>query len=156
MDGDFFDDLDRLRLDQQHPRQTTAKGTGSKIFPKPQRMKGEFLKGPIPLAWLSSAARLPGKSPLGVALAVMFEVGRKRTQEVILTNAVVARFGLNRKSKYRGIAALEKAGLIAVRRRPHKNPVVKVLEIDDDQNAAGNAQDGPEAGTAAKIIHKKT
>jgi hypothetical protein len=119
-------------------------------------MKGEFLKGPIPLAWLSRAAGLPGKSPLGIALAVMFEVGRKRTQEVILTNAVVARFGLNRKSKYRGTAALERAGLIAVKRRPQKNPIVTVLEISGDEDSAGNAQDGPEAGTAAKIIHKKT
>ena len=93
---------------------------------------------------------------MGVALALMFEVGRKRTQEVILTNAVVARFGLNRKSKYRGMAALEKAGLIAVKRRPQKNPVVTVLEIGDGQNAAGSAEDGTEAGTAAKNIHKKT
>jgi DNA-binding transcriptional ArsR family regulator len=126
--GDFFDDLDRLRMPPVPLKtRSNAKRQGLRSSSKP-RIKGEFLKGPIPLKWLSGAAGLGGKAPLAVALALCFESGRKRSQVVTLTSAILRRFSVNRKAKYRGLEALEDAGLICVERRPKKNPIVTILD----------------------------
>ncbi|NBO91183.1 MAG: hypothetical protein EBV06_02525 [Planctomycetia bacterium] len=46
-----------------------------------------------------------------------------------LTTAILKRFGVNRKAKYRALASLEDAGLIRVHRELRKNPVVTILEL---------------------------
>jgi hypothetical protein len=131
--GDFFEDLDRLRMPPV-PLKTrwNAKRQGPRS--SASRIKGEFLKGPIPLKWLSGAAELGGKAPLAVALALCFESGRKRSQVVTLTSAVLRRFSVNRKAKYRGLEALKEAGLIRVERRPKKNPIVTILDGTESVN----------------------
>lgn len=128
---DFFANLDRLRLplDQTQMRSVATK-KGLQASFKPMRIKGEFLKGPIPLAWLTVASKLSGKAPLAVALAIWFEAGRGRCKEVTLTTAILNRFGINRKAKYRALEALEKAGLISVKRKPRRNPIVAISDID--------------------------
>src|SRR3954471_20348741 len=104
---DFFDNIDRLGL-----------ATAGKLAPVKERLPmprdrgrrvvGEFVKGPLPLAWLTVASMLPGKSPLTVALALWFEAGRRRAMTVTLTTAILARFGVkDRKAKYRGLSSLE-------------------------------------------------
>jgi hypothetical protein len=129
---DNFPTLDQLRLpDQQFFKHVQATPMERKISSKPPKVQGEFLKGPIPLAWLGRAAKLPGKASLATAIAIMFEVGRRRSQEVVLTTAILKRFGVNRKAKYRALKLLEKAGLISVVRRPRKNPLVAVLVVED-------------------------
>jgi hypothetical protein len=144
MSGDFFENLDRLRLlPSQREPQPEANRKGTMIPAKPKRVRGEFLKGPIPLKWLSCAARLRGKAPLAAALAIMFEAGRRRSNEIILTSAILARFGVNRKAKYRALDALEGANLIAVIRQPRRNPVVTVLEVDDGSGVDGVCQGVP-------------
>jgi hypothetical protein len=95
-----------------------------------RRVEGEYLRGPIPLAWLSRAAGFRGKAPLAVALAVWFEHGRRKQTEVKLSWAILRRFGLDRQAGYRGLAELESAGLVAVDRAPGKNPVVRILSAD--------------------------
>jgi len=129
VNGDFFDGIDRLRFTP------TAKRKRSGVLPakrgaRASTIKGEFLKGPIPLTWLSSAAALSGKGPLAVGLAIWFEAGRRRSREVTLTNAILERFGVTRKTKYRGLNALEEAGLIVLDRRPRRNPVVTIIDTD--------------------------
>lgn len=122
---DPFANLDRLRY---RPGVSTIPTPAQPPAPtKPTRIKGEFLKGPIPLSWLSVAAGLRGKAPLAVALAICFEAGWRRSDVVKLTTAVLARFAVNRKAKYSALAALEAAGLIRVQRRLRKNPVVTIL-----------------------------
>lgn len=130
---DNFPTLDQLRLpDQQIFKHVQSIPKERKISSKPPKIQGEFLKGPIPLAWLGRAAKLPGKASLATALAIMFEAGRRRrSDEIILTTAIVQRFGVNRKAKYRGLKQLEQAGLISVVRRPRKNPLVAVIAIED-------------------------
>lgn len=129
---DNFPTLDQLRLpDQQFFKHVQTTPKERKISSKPPKIQGEFLKGPIPLAWLGRAAKLPGKASLATALAIMFEVGRRRSQEIILTTAILKRFGVNRKAKYRALKLLEKTGLISVVRRPRKNPLVSVLVVED-------------------------
>jgi len=139
---DFFNDLDRLRL----PTTPADMGMGTTpppmaSPPMPKRIKGEFLKGPIPLNWLSVASRLRGKAPLAVALAIWFEAGRKRSKEVRLTTAILARFGVHRKAKYTALASLEKAGLVRVQRRPRKNPIVTLLDVTAESDGKVRAAD---------------
>jgi hypothetical protein len=138
---DAFADLDRFRLPGVPTTgQTVTKTAEKTVSIKPKRIKGEFLKGPIPLSWLTVAAKLSGKAPVAVALALWFQVGRRRSKEVRLTTAVIERFGIDRKAKYRGLSALEQAGLIKVRRELRRNPVVTVV----DQLVASPSEDTDE------------
>ena len=126
--NDFFADPERLRL-RADPERTWEKNGRSKVGVFANRVQAEFIKGPIPLAWLSAAAELPGKAALAVGLALWFERGRRKSDEVTLTTTICRRFGVvDRKGKYRGLAALEEAGLVAVEWRPNRNPVVTILE----------------------------
>ena len=86
---DFFNNPERLRIQsgqQQWHSQSTNKRTED--FPKTRRVNGEFVKGPLPLNWLSSACKLPGKSPLTVGLAILFEIGRRKSNQIVLTTAI--------------------------------------------------------------------
>jgi hypothetical protein len=60
-----------------------------------------------------------------------------------LTSAILARFGVNRKAKYRALNALEGVKLIAVHRQPRRNPVVTVLEVDGGAEVEGVRQGAP-------------
>jgi hypothetical protein len=94
----------------------------------PRHQPGEkFLKGPIPLAWLI-AAMAQGKSALEVGLAVWFAAGVAKGRTVILSAALLRSFGVPRTSGYHGLAALKRAGLVAVQRGPGRQPRVTLLE----------------------------
>jgi len=115
-------DLERLRVHRE--------GKLSLSYPEnPPRLKrGEkFLKGPLPLAWLAQAGKLPGKC-LHVGNVLWFLVGLKSTLTVPLLSSELGRFGVNRQAKYRALRCLEDAGLVAVKRHPGRNPVVTILE----------------------------
>lgn len=96
---------------------------------QPLVRKGQpFVKGPIPLAWLTRAAALPGKA-LAVGIAIWHRVGLKRTRMVRLSLSSVEKlFGVQRDAARRGLAALEKAGLVSVQRRPGCAPQVTVSD----------------------------
>ena len=124
---DIFENLDSLKINK-----TTASSIVAAKVADPKgkkKISGEFLKGPVPLLWLTAAAQLSGKAPLAVGLAIWFESGRRKSNEVKLTSAILQRFAIKRKSKYTALNSLEDAGLIRVRREPRKNPVVTILEI---------------------------
>ena len=101
---------------------------------KPPRPKAgtRFLRGPIPLDWLSRAAALPGRS-LHVAIAVWFMAGLKKTSMVPVSNITSLQFGLDRNAKYRALEWLEHANLIAVERRPGRAPIVTILEAPNEK-----------------------
>lgn len=144
---DFFDNPNRLRLHlSQQGTHSSANETRTAEFPKTRRVNGEFVKGPLPLNWLSSACKLRGKSPLTVALAILFEVGRRKSNQIVLTTAICERFGVNRKAKYRGLSALEAAGLILVNRRPRKNPIITVLDVSEPPSTDMDTDQQPVAG----------
>lgn len=158
--NDAFPNLERLSLpDQQHCPLTPANSLGIRSsFPSP-KIKGEFLKGPIPLDWLGRAAKLSGKASLSVGLALWFEAGRRRSHQVTLTTAICDRFSINRKSKYRGLELLEQAGLISVVRRPRRNPLVAILLQPDGNLADQIAGNVSRAETISEInlhhMHQK-
>ena len=114
-------DPSRIRLRNQ-PKSAT-------IHRLPRPRAGEkFLRGPIPLDWLSTAARLPGKS-LHVAIAIWFTASLAKSATVPLSNIAGLPFGLDRNAKYRALQWLEEAGLITVQRQLGRSPVVTLLEL---------------------------
>ena len=120
-------DADRFRI-----RDRGCSGIGYRRSTTPPRPKAgeKYVRGPIPLDWLSRAAKLPGRS-LHVSIALWFVAGLTRSREVPLSNLSSARFGLDRNAKYRALAWLEKAGLIAVERKLGRAPLVTILETED-------------------------
>ncbi len=90
---------------------------------------GDFLKGPIPLDWLTRSAQLGGKA-LHVALAIWFERGRRNDDELRLTTKLLERFGVARKAKYEALRRLSDAGLITfVNATTGKNPWLRVVGV---------------------------
>ena len=119
-------DLDQFRAKREcQPRPATPQ--------KPPRHKpGEwFLKGPIPGSWLvgvfASPARTLGRA-LRVGLALWFLAGLKGSGIVKPTWKTWERFGLSPDAGRRGLATLERAGLVTVDRHPGSCPVVTILE----------------------------
>ena len=88
-----------------------------------------FIKGPLPVSWFVRAAQLPGRA-IHVGLLVWFRVGCERTRTVRLAPGHRDLFGLNRHAVYRGLRALEQAGLITVSRSPGRAPVVTLEDPD--------------------------
>ena len=86
----------------------------------------KFLKGPIPLKWLTNASKLPGKA-FQIGIVLWYLGGLTKTCEVKLTNVVLAEFGIKKDAKRRGLESLEVAGLVSVKRRKYKNPIVTIL-----------------------------
>jgi hypothetical protein len=113
-------------------RLSIKKGNGAlaKPYPEekpPRHKKGEkFLKGPVPLSWLASAAQLPGKS-LHLGIVLWFLAGLKNTRSVSLSSSVLQRFGVDRSAKRRALSQLETAGLVSVHRHSGCNPLVTIL-----------------------------
>jgi hypothetical protein len=95
----------------------------------PRHKAGQrFLKGPIPLDWLATAAAQPGKA-FHVALGIWFWVGVKKSNRVAFSMLwLKTTFGVDRWSGYRGLAALERAGLVSVIRYRGRKSVVTLLD----------------------------
>jgi hypothetical protein len=114
-------DLEKLSLGERKTEQH------QKIKkPSQKRQIGRFLKGPIPLGWLSKAACLPGKA-LHVSIALRFLEGLKKDKRVALSNKVLEDFGVSRFAKARALKALEASELISVERGHGHNPVVTII-----------------------------
>ena len=116
-------DLARLRLTsvetpRSHRRRTRL----------PRHGPGEkFLKGPIPWKWLERAAQQPGRA-LHVGVALWFWAGIKRSGQIALSISKLSALGVSRFSAYRGLAALERVGLVVVQRQKGRKPIVTILK----------------------------
>jgi hypothetical protein len=112
-------DSDRLRILLRTGRALTVR--------RVRLRKGEhFLKDAVPLLWLETAARLPGRS-LHAGIALWCVGGVRRSLSVPLSNIAGDRFGLSRNAKYRALRWLETAGLISVQRKMGRAPIVTIL-----------------------------
>src|SRR5688500_11375531 len=119
-----MDPFDVKRLSLGSGKSEVGKPRAKEKAPRPK--PGEkFLKGPVPLSWLESAAHLPGKS-LHLGNALWFLAGLKKTRSVILSRSVLQLFGIDRSAKSRALSQLEKAGLVSIERHPGCNPLVTI------------------------------
>lgn len=90
------------------------------------KRKPGFVKGPIPLPWIASAAKCKGRA-LHTALLLCYLSGVQGRDTIKVGNQKASNFGLSRSSKLRGLQALEAAGLIKCDRKSGRNPVVTIL-----------------------------
>jgi len=88
--------------------------------------KDLFLRGPIPLDWISVAAHLPGKT-LNLAIAVWWRHGMLSGKPFKLTQTALKRLNVERDAERAGLARLEQEGLIQVERKPGQRPTIQVL-----------------------------
>jgi len=99
----------------------------------PRHRTGErFLRGPIPMDWLNAAARASGNGKgLGVAIALWYLSGlNHQAKTVMLSSTVLREMGIERHAGYRGLEALEKAGLVSVKRHAGRSAVVTLLNLE--------------------------
>lgn len=85
----------------------------------------KFIKGPIPLEWISRANALPGKAG-AVGLALWFLAGVQGSRTVKLTGEVERIAGCGRKAVYAALRALGTAGLADVTSAPGRRSVVLI------------------------------
>ncbi len=106
--------------------------------PTPPRHKPgqKFVSGPIPLAWLEIAGRLPGKA-LHVAVHAWFLAGVQKSRRVRASGALLARMGVRRFSAYRALVALESVGLVTVERHRGRAPAITLKELPEGEATNG-------------------
>jgi len=90
------------------------------------RAQDRFIKGPIPLEWITRANALPGKAG-AVGLALWFLVGVTGSRTIKLTGEVERIAACNRKTVYQALTALEGASLISVTRRSGARPTTTII-----------------------------
>ena len=90
--------------------------------------KALFLRGPIPLEWLKSAAKLPGKT-LNVALALRWLQGMSAGKPFKLTQKALDTFSVSRETAGDCLVRLEQHELIQVVRKPGRSPIVSIVEL---------------------------
>jgi hypothetical protein len=127
MSMEFYPDCLRLQLPTKNTPVRPA------IRPPRHRQGANFLKGPIPLSWLTVAAKQSGKA-LHVSMALWFLAGITRNRTVPLSAKVTSQFGVNRYAAYRGLKALEHAGLVSAVRHPGRLPIVTILDVPGDSD----------------------
>jgi|688.fasta_scaffold149955_2 hypothetical protein len=87
-----------------------------------------FVRGPIPLDWLIRATSIPRRNALVVGLVLFYLAGLNKDRNgLVLSVRRCKPFGLERKSVQRGLADLEKLGLIRVSRLAGQCPRVDIL-----------------------------
>ena len=91
-------------------------------------MSVPFLKGPIPIAWLNAAAKLPGKT-LNVGIAIWWLAGMSKTTAFKLTRKALNQLGVSRDAASDALKRLEENGLIMVKRLPGQRSTVEILPV---------------------------
>jgi DNA-binding transcriptional ArsR family regulator len=119
--GNVFD-LTKLAID---PRSLLSP---RRHRPLAVRRHGRFLRGPISMTWLETAAKLPGRA-LHVALAIQHQAALERSSSVALSNKHCSALGVDRDAKRLGLAVLEANGLVIVDRKPGRNPLVTIVDL---------------------------
>ena len=87
----------------------------------------QYLRGPIPLVWLSRAACIPGRV-LHVALALWHISKLRRSRTVKMQSRILLVFGISREVYYKSLERLEETGLVSVEKRPGSTPTVTILD----------------------------
>jgi hypothetical protein len=100
--------------------------TSSSYVQGRKAVKNLFVKGPIPLDWLTEVALLPGKC-LNVAMAIQWLLGMSGGRPVNLTKRAEMSFNVSGDTSRECLNRLEAAGLIQLDRSPGKRPLIKVI-----------------------------
>ncbi len=113
--NDFFISVNRLKFDR-------ASGA---LVEVPRTIP--FVRGPIPLMWLSRAAKIQGKA-LNVAVALWWLQGMARGKPFKLTQKALKYLNVSRYAAGDGLARLEREGLLRVERKAGQRPTISILD----------------------------
>ncbi len=105
-----------------------------------REIKGQerFIKGPIPLSWISRASKLNGKV-LHIGLSLWYLSGLRKEKRIKLTSAVYTEiFGVSRQAMYRSLEKMEDAGLISAEQRQGKTFMVTILDEKGGEKMINN------------------
>jgi hypothetical protein len=119
-----MDELEKFRYSQDAFGNV---GNSPKIKRKSKTV-GAFIRGPIPMDWLSKASRIPRRNAVLVGL-VLFHLAGMRSERngLVLCVERCKPFGLGRKAVQRGLADLETNGLVRVDRSSGRCPRVDLV-----------------------------
>jgi hypothetical protein len=114
-------DIDRLRLDPTsvHPGRRPARA----------KWERKFIK--FPWAWYERLAPAGLAVTYKLALHLLYLHWRAGGKPIKLSNVTLTGTGVTKDTKWRGLRALEAAGLIRVERRARRSPVVTLLLTGD-------------------------
>ena len=108
-------------------------GLSDQSLPKPVpvvttvKRKGRFLKGPIPLDWLQTAADCRGKAMV-VAMLLWYRRGVTGSLEVNVGRELRRKFSVSPSTFRRALADLERRGLLTVQRGVGRSPCITILD----------------------------
>lgn len=88
------------------------------------------------MAWISSAADLPGKA-VHVALAIFWLVGMRPQRQVKMTRKALNLFNVSEDAYRDALPRLEAAGLIKVSRFPGQRALVEIVRHTTPENHLG-------------------
>lgn len=92
------------------------------------RQSEPFLRGPVPLAWLTRAANIPRRNSIVVGLVLWHLAGlNSRRTGLVLCSKRCEPFGLGYAAVSRGLRDLEARELIRVDRGPGRCPKVDLV-----------------------------
>ena len=95
-----------------------------------------YLRGPIPLTWLETAARLPGQS-LAVGVGLWHLAGLRRSQQHLsLSTERLKPFGVSKYAKDRALRHLIAANLVTVDRKKGRSPRVSLVTRNKSRRRA--------------------
>lgn len=100
-----------------------------KVDYSPKKEGDLFIKGPLPMGWLSKAAKLPGKA-IQVALALWWLAGMKPQQKVKVTQQALKLLNVSNDAYRDALPRLEGIGLIKVSRAPGQRAMVEIVRGD--------------------------
>ena len=115
-DTSWNPDLFRLPALPEHTR------SGRRVSSAP----GKFIMGPIDIAWVCQARQL-GVTALLVGLALWYLKGLRRADAFIVSNLMIAEWGVRPDAKRRALRKLEQAGLVSIERREKRSPLVSLI-----------------------------
>src|SRR3954454_3780631 len=91
------------------------------------RREAQFIKGPLPLGWIATAAKAGHPQALPVLLALKYKTDTLRQPWVKPPAAVLRLLGVDKDARSRAISALERAGWVEVQRRRGRPPLVRLV-----------------------------
>lgn len=109
---------------------TEMQAAAANLPPRQRReraRKDTFVK--VPLWWFEQATKATQTPQAFVCLWLLHLAWKAKKAEFPVPNGLLGRRGVDRRAKYRALARLEKAGLITVKRRGRKTPVVTLVGL---------------------------
>lgn len=130
--------LDSLRVDPTDPN-LKPRGSGSAKGGGATKTKQEWERRIIcfPWPWLRRIKTPRCRATLSLALLLVYEHWRTKGRPIKLTNIMVAELDILPDAKGLALDELERHGLIKVKRRRRKSPLVTVL-VDPTSFGKGN------------------